>query len=96
MGGDGHDVGLQGVDIGEYMVVDALEHVVGSVSLFGLYDISVVDESVAEGFHGADRALYGEMLHDGLEKSFHEIRRDWFRLDVIISAKLTKNSNTRD
>lgn len=75
MAGDGGDVVHQHVDVGENVVVDPLQHVVGSVSFLSAHYVGVVDESVAERLHGGHCAFYGEMLHYGLEKSFHEIRR---------------------
>lgn len=54
MGGDGLYVALECVDVGEYVVVDALEHVVGGVGAGGRCEVGVVDESVAEWPEGGD------------------------------------------
>ena len=60
----GLDVVLQQFYIGEDVVVDALQHIVGSGGLNGRYLVGVVDESVAERFYVEGRTLYVEMADD--------------------------------
>ena len=55
--GHGLHVVLQQVNIGEDVVVDALQDVVGAVVFCGLYAVCVVDESVAERLDVADGAF---------------------------------------
>ena len=61
MVGHGLHVVLQHIDIGEDVVVDALQNVVGAVCFSGLYAVCVVDESVAEWLDVAHGALDEEL-----------------------------------
>ena len=59
--GHGLHVVLQHIDIGEDVVVDALQNVVGAVCFSGMYAVCVVDESVAEWLDVAHGALDEEL-----------------------------------
>ena len=70
MAGDGHDVALQSVDIGEDVVVDALKHVVGAIVFGSAEEIGVIDQSVAERLYcrwgaveGKPRCYVEELFH---------------------------------
>ena len=70
MVGDGHYVALETVYIGEDVVVDTLEHIVGGGVAGSFNQVCVVDKTVAEGLHGVNSAFNGKLVDD-VEFTFH-------------------------
>ena len=64
MGGDSIDVAHHHIHVGEDVVVDALQHIVGLV-LFGRFNfVGVVDETLAQRLYFADGPFVGKATHD--------------------------------
>ena len=67
MAGDGLDIGLQHLYILENGMIDALQHVVGSICFESSHLIGVIDQPAAQRLDSADCTLRLEMGYNGLE-----------------------------
>ena len=72
---------LQQVYIGKNGIVDALQHVVGSIAN-GFYSVGIIDESITQGADLSHLAFQQEMRQDVVEiNGIHDLLFKEFRSD---------------